>query len=321
MAEYALVESIWRRQRVTSTYMAAMHQVVPPQALSLPPDAMSLGSLPRWVCLAGGGDVQQATPLTAAWILLLHAFSIFDNIEDGDIGPDQPQLPVWLNAAVGLVMTAACALNDLEAVGVGAAAADAIRRTFYPALLPMLAGQHTDLTYASEGEDTPRLESYWAVTEAKIGIPFGLVCWAAGRVTQEASPWLSALEGFGRDLGLLSQIKDDLMDLWPTPHKRSDLGQGRKLSLPVVYALNVLPPAEAEALRCCLDAAATSPDAQTQAREQLIASGAALYLTVQAEQVYQRALRRLDEIGGAAHPLAALRHILASAHPTRGMVC
>ena len=281
--EQALVQAIWQEHALSPAFLEEMGRICPWSALSPAPDDLSLGNLPRWICRSGGGQARAVIPVSVAWNLLLRTFAVFDNIEDGDVSLEQPQLAVWLNAALGLLFTASSALQRLEAYGVEPATAMAIRYQFYPALLPMFSGQHQALTL-----QIPTLDEYWAVTAAKIGTPFGLVCWTAARLARSDAAYLEGWRQFGLGLGVLAQIKDDLLDLWDSERAIGDFRRYNSLALPSVYALDVLPPDEQAELRRCLREAPHSPVREQQARQMVIESGAGVYLAVQSSLQYDR---------------------------------
>ena len=89
----------------------------------------------------------------------------------------------------------------------------------------------------------------------------------------------SALEGFGRDLGVAFQIADDVLDLWGEERATgktlgTDL-EKQKLTLPVIRLLQVASPATAERVRHLLGA--HGPDARRQLRPLLEQAGALDY--------------------------------------------
>lgn len=289
--EPALVQKIWQLQALEPDYVAVMSHLCPLSELAPSPTVLSLGNLPRWVCGGAGGQAAKIIPITAAWNLLLRAFAFFDNVEDGDIARDDPRFAAWLNAALGLVFTAASAMYWLEEYGVAHSLAAEVRRHFFPALLPLLNGQHQDLTSAG-----PTLDDYWRITAAKIGAPFGLACWTAACLAGVSPDQVAHWQAFGRELGILAQIKDDLQDLWDSTHTASDIRRFHPTALPVVYALSVLPPTEHDALRAALSVAQHDPDQAAWALQCIIESGAGLYLVVQSNLYHERLTAALNDL-------------------------
>lgn len=289
--EPTLVQQLWRDQALDPAYMAVMSRLCPLSDLAPAPRALSLGNLPRWICVGAGGQPAHIIPVTAAWNLLLRAFAFFDNVEDGDIACDDPRFAAWLNAALGLIFTASSAMYRLEEYGVDRALAAEVRRHFFPALLPLLNGQHQDLTAAR-----PTLDEYWRIAAAKIGTPFGLACWTAARLAGASTAVAARWQTFGRELGVLAQIKDDLQDLWDSAHTASDISRVHPTALPVVYALSVLPMGEQEALQSALSHAQDDPAQAAWALQCIVESGAGLYLVVQSNLHYQRLTDALTEL-------------------------
>jgi len=94
---------------------------------------------------------------------------------------------------------------------------------------------------------------YFAIVEGKTAA-LTEVCGRLGALYTGANDAIAdQLAAFGRNLGIAFQIADDLLDLTgeeATAGKTlgTDLGQ-QKLTLPLIHALSVLPPGEAETLR------------------------------------------------------------------------
>jgi geranylgeranyl pyrophosphate synthase len=75
-------------------------------------------------------------------------------------------------------------------------------------VLSVCSGQHLDLSLAS-----PDLTTCWKIAEAKSGAAFSLACYVGTRVATSDTQRLQAMEAFGRHLGTIVQISDDLEDL------------------------------------------------------------------------------------------------------------
>jgi len=60
---------------------------------------------------------------------------------------------------------------------------------------------------------SPDLPTCWKIAEAKSGSAFALACYVGTRVSTHQSDRLHHLETFGRHLGTIIQISDDVLDL------------------------------------------------------------------------------------------------------------
>jgi geranylgeranyl diphosphate synthase type I len=266
--------------------------------LALCPDgaeAFSIESLSRWAelpglcCQAAGGCSDWADDLTVAWLLFYAAANIMDKVQDQDepaewwrtLGPGAA-----LGAASGLYFSASLALNLLLYGEHTRPAAAEVIQDFYNSFLEMTSGQYGDLL-----NQNPSLEQYWSYVAAKSGSFFGLACRSAARLAIQDGERLHHFGRYGHHLGVLVQIRDDLDDIRP-PSGGTVPGQRKELSrsLPIVYALAVLPEVEREQLQRRLVAA---PDDETTAREVihlLNEINVPLYLVAEMERHRQLAL-------------------------------
>jgi geranylgeranyl pyrophosphate synthase len=98
---------------------------------------------------------------------------------------------------------------------------------------------------------------------------------------------------------LLIQITDDLEDVYP-PQGSGVHGQRSQFarSLPVVYALEVFPPQQAERLKTCLQQAPLNTEAAREAVSLVDQSNAAAYIMIEIERHKHEALQAL----GRANP-------------------
>jgi geranylgeranyl pyrophosphate synthase len=152
------------------------------------------------------------------------------------------------------------------------------------------------------------LEQYWQQAETKSGAFFSLACRSGARLATSDTVTLSEYNQFGSHLGLLIQITDDLEDVFP-PQGIGIYGQRSQFSrsLPVVYALEVLPQPQRERLELCLQAAPVNAEAAQEAVGLVDESNAAAYIMIELERHRQAALQALEK----ANPLAPARDALA----------
>jgi len=281
MINSGLVSKIWHQSGISSPYLSEMKK------FCLETDASSPGTLaqlPLLFCEINGGNQQQVAPIITAWTLLRHAARLLDDIEDGDAKFKTLPEPVTLNISTGLLFTVGMLLNNLEETGLCPDTASDIRRVFYEELLKVCSGQHLDLTQTAP----TRIEDCWQIVGAKSGVFIGLVCWAGGRVACADQEKLQLYRQFGYNLGLLDQIRDDLADLWSDNAHYSDLQNSNHQSLPIAYALSVLPDDERQKLITHLANSDSGADAVKTSRELIIQSGAGVYLAVQSTYYYQQ---------------------------------
>jgi hypothetical protein len=167
--------------------------------------------IPFLCCEANNGDPKRAVGVTAAWFLLQVAAHLLDKVEDQElelIGLPLRNQGVSTNLSTGLIFVAEWILNHLELDCVDPGAAWDIQREFQETVLSVCSGQHLDLSLTS-----PDLPTCWKIAEAKSGSAFALACYVGTRVATSNSRQLETLGNFGRHLGTIVQISDDLKDL------------------------------------------------------------------------------------------------------------
>ena len=246
-------------------------------------------------CGAAGGQPEDAVDISAAWLLFYVAAHVFDNVEDldkpeawyADYGPGMA-----LNTGCGLFFTASLALQDLLNDPNHLPAALEINRAFQEQMLIMSSGQHDDLT-----RQLINLDQYWKIAEGKSGAFFQLACWAGARLAIDDPIALENFSEFGKRLGLLLQLLDDLGDINPSPDNPA-LANPKELlhSFAIAYAMTVFPEAQQKSL---LENLANSPQDKESARQVinlLGSSGVDLYLLTEIERQRSLALQALNNI-------------------------
>lgn len=181
-------------------------------------------------CVAASGEPEKAVPLAAAWILYLFAARVFDDLQDEE-GLDHPWNTSGQKQALakGLYALgiAGTALKHTQADsdtcwGISEAFSDAIKE-----------GAFAQAELSVTIQDVS-LKRYFEGAAAKTGLIFATGAWVGGRLSS-AEPESHALESlydYGLNIGIMSQIIDDCVDL-----SSSDLVKGM-LTLPVIYALS-----------------------------------------------------------------------------------
>jgi len=290
------LEKLWISSGAWPDYIQVMRLALnTDQANSAAPGLGSsrLAGLPGLCCQAAGGERDRADNLTLAWLLYYSAAQLLDSVQDND----EPEAwwvgqgaSVALSAFSGLYFSASQALNaisqDQRTQALGAEIAEDFFRTF----LVMGSGQHADLTRASL-----TLEQYWQQAETKSGVFFSLACRTGARLATNRAENIREYAQYGRHLGLLIQITDDLEDVFP-PQGAVTNGQRSQFarSLPVVYALDVFPPHLAERLRLCLQAAPHDVEAAQEAVSLVDQSNAATYVMIEIERYKEEAMKALE---------------------------
>ena len=279
---------MWAAAEIDAAYAAILRTIVAPRLpTALHPDTATLTDLVELCCLANGGERRACEHVAVAWNILYTALYLLDSVEDGDLnaGPWAQWGPgAAVNLSTGLLATTGALLSRIEDAGVGVAITQRVRAEFFHTLLNMTAGQHHDLTL-----NQPTLEQCWQIAEAKSGRLFGLACYAGALLAGVEEQLATACQQFGQILGVLIQAGDDIDDLWSQDGRSSDLLAGERWRLPVAYAMTVLPPDQREQLRQLLLVAPGDAAAEAQARSQILAAGAALYLAAEARCLNDRA--------------------------------
>jgi hypothetical protein len=166
--------------------------------------------LPFLCCEANGVDPHRAVGVASAWFLLQVAAHLLDKVEDQEldvIGMLHEQ-GMCANLSTGMIFVAEWILNHLELDRVDAGTAWDIQRAFQETVLSVCSGQHLDISIT-----TPDLSTCWKIAEAKSGAAFALACYVGTRAATQQSDRLRHLENFGRSLGTIVQISDDIEDL------------------------------------------------------------------------------------------------------------
>ncbi|WP_207943471.1 polyprenyl synthetase family protein [Actinomadura sp. KC345] len=238
----------------------------------------------------------------AVAVELTHAFSLLhDDIMDGDrTRRHRPAAwTVFGEASAILAGDALLALAGevlLEAPGQGSARA---ARALAAATRRLIAGQALDMDF--ETQKRISLDECVSMASDKTAALLACSC-SIGAVLDGASEDLaSALEAFGADLGIAFQLADDLLGIWGDPActgkpAMSDL-RSRKMSLPVVAALNSDTPEAAQLVELYARPARSgddlSEDALAETAALVEAAGGRAWAEMEAESRIQRAAEHL----------------------------
>jgi len=218
----------------------------------------------------------------AAGIELLHNFSlIHDDIQDhSSTRRNRPTVwTIWgapqaINAGDGMFSLAHVAWLGSSIAEDDPVAFAAIVRSLEAAILRLCEGQFLDMQ--GEGHLDTTSEAYLQMIGRKTAALIGESAWVAARAAGAAETALGSARAFGFELGLAFQIRDDLLGIWgeeqETGKSASTDIATRKMTLPIIEALEAGSPAVREALRACYSSAPSAENEQ-QIRELLEATG------------------------------------------------
>ncbi|WP_330185733.1 polyprenyl synthetase family protein [Nocardia sp. NBC_01503] len=207
--------------------------------------ALTLGTAAMY-----GAEPAAIAPVAAA-IELVHNFAlIHDDVIDGD--PTRRGRPtvwaVWDVPAAVLLGDAlhALAVRVLAAHVPAGEAREAIDR-LESAVIEMCRGQQEDCSF--DGRHPTSVLDYERMAMGKTGALLGCACALGALRAGAGATAVSAMDRFGRELGMAFQYTDDLIGIWGDPgvsgKPSSDLAR-RKKSMPVVTALHSNAPAARE---------------------------------------------------------------------------
>lgn len=185
--------------------------------------------LPQLCTHLVGGDLEDALPATAAWILNDLSSDIFDDVQDQD-GKDR----VWNQ------------WQPHTAISVGLALLFAAQRCLIQLELPVNSMKEVIRKWAETGilaakaqatstSDAQTVEGYFEQIIAKSGTIYSTVAWTGVHIGKGTVAERTAIEEFGLALGILIQLRDDCRDLNPQ-QVLGDLHRG-VLTLPVLHGL------------------------------------------------------------------------------------
>ena len=197
-------------------------------------------------CEAVGGTCHRALPAAAA-VELVHNFSlIHDDIQDDD--RERRHRPtVWsiwgkpqaINAGTALRVFASLTLLRLAERGVSGETQLRAQRILDESSLRLIEGQYLDISYESRLDIG--VADYLEMIDGKTAALIGCSLELGALLGTDDETVLRGLWGFGRNLGLAFQIRDDSLGIWGDEKETgkpvgSDIRR-RKKSFPIVYAL------------------------------------------------------------------------------------
>ncbi|MDP6102682.1 MAG: polyprenyl synthetase family protein [Dehalococcoidia bacterium] len=253
-------------------------------------------------CEALGGELTKALPAAAA-LELVHNFSLIHNdIQDGT--PERDHRPtvwwVWgpaqgINAGDG--MHALARLSLLRQTERGMPSEQALRAaaTLDDACLRLCEGQYLDLTY-QERMDISQ-DAYFQMAEGKTAALMSCAAELGAQMASVDERAMQAMALYGRKLGLASQVRDDIRDLWGAENTELPLAGdilNKRKSLPIVYALQNATGAEKRALGDVYFKRMMAPEDIEKLIGVLDSLGAKEFSQETADNLSQEAIRALD---------------------------
>jgi geranylgeranyl diphosphate synthase type I len=242
-----------------------------------------LAHLPNLCCQAAGGSWPDVQSVQLAWARLYDASRLIDQVQDDD-ALDFDSRSLVLNSAVAIFFESAESIGRLT---------PDVQLGLFAQLRQVVTGQWEDSI-----KTRPTVEEAIRVAELKTGAFLGLGCWLGATAAHAQTATCDALREFGRALGVLLQIHDDLEWL-------EGLGSGQEWrqerfsNIILAHAWHGMSTAQQTGLESTMrrGASADDPDIARQVREDLIQLGgryAGVLLGVQFRARAAAALSRAD---------------------------
>ena len=202
-----------------------------------------------FACQALGGSWERAMPAALA-LELIHNFSlIHDDMQDGDeMRRHKPTVwYVWGSPkalSVGNAMHSAAYQTALALVERGVSNAKALRcsRLLGENSLSMIKGQVQDLQF--EDSLNISIEAYLGMIKLKTGALITCALQMGALLATENNEHVNAFTQYGRSLGRMFQIRDDVLGIWGDEKTTGKAGRSsdndirrKKKSYPIVLAL------------------------------------------------------------------------------------
>lgn len=192
-------------------------------------------------CDAAGGNVEQVMP-AAIPLELIHNFSlIHDDIQDKDeLRHNRPTIwalwgnPKALIAGNNLRIIADITMNKLMETGVPTNKCLRVNSILTQACLEMIEGQYLDIKY--EGETSLTKQLYLEMISKKTGALITAAINIGVILATENQNKLKAFNDFGKYLGAVFQITDDILGIWGKESKT-----GKPVGADIIRKKNSLP--------------------------------------------------------------------------------
>jgi geranylgeranyl pyrophosphate synthase len=302
----AYTEAVWKETGLSQEFSSSLKQALFFSNSGNDARKAQIARLPEICCQGGGGEATLAGPVSAAWFIFNRAAHIMDSVQDGDTPElwwEQRGPGFALNVASAFFFTASKILASLESFGASPPSAGAVRSTFSRLFLQMCEGQHLDLTHSKT-----TLDDYWKIANLKSGLFFATGCRSGAELVLTDAERLDGFETFGKEIGILIQILDDLEE-YQINHSDGKLSfnlTDNSLSLPLSYAFTMLPEGQWLALSEEIEQAKFGADVVESVLNVLDRIGAASYINLELSRHAGLALEALEQ----ARPVETARGTL-----------
>ena len=225
--------------------------------------------LPLLVADCLGEDPAKAVPMGAACEMLHNATLVHDDVQDGD-ETRRGRETVWHRFGVARAINLGDAMFYFTLLLAQRAPVDgrrreALARRLLVETLKVIDGQERE--FALRAGSRPSLPEYFDMVEGKTARFFVLAMAGCAEMLGRDAEVLGGLTGAARELGILFQVQDDVLDLYGDKgrdQRGSDIAEGKR-SVLAVHALESASPDEARWLLEVLDkdrAATSSADVE-----------------------------------------------------------
>tara|TARA_Y100000817_G_scaffold185739_1_gene145161 strand:- start:5300 stop:6343 length:1044 start_codon:yes stop_codon:yes gene_type:complete len=200
------------------------------------------------VCTSFSGTLEMALPPSIS-VELVHNFSlIHDDIEDNDkVRRHKPTLwTIWgipkaIITGNSILVLGNKVLNNMTKNGSTEKDLFLSQRILTESYLKMMEGQFLDISF--EKEKNISLEKYLKMISLKTGalIECSVTLGAIASKKDMDNFLYNLVSTFGREIGLLFQIRDDLLGVWGTDRTGKPVGadiKRKKKSLPIILSLS-----------------------------------------------------------------------------------
>lgn len=243
-----------------------------------------------------GGDDPVGETLAGACALFYAYADVTDDAEDHDLPPDPWGVWGWEQAVnTGNALLFACLQYLFDRLTPERAAP--LVEAFVRGGWVMTAGQHDDL----RGQEGPAasLQAYLTAIQRKSGASFGAYAQAVALANHRERSEAERFRELGERMGMLFQTMNDTHELWGG--RLSPDFANRRLSFPIVLALEQLQGGAAEPLHALLRGPATL-ERQHELVSLLESSGIKGYATLRIEVYRKRARELAATLGVAEEP-------------------
>jgi octaprenyl-diphosphate synthase len=264
----------------------------------------------------GSGFDDSAASLAVAVELVHSATLLHDDVVDlGDRRRGAPAARVLYGNAASIFAGDWLLIEALRRVR--ASRIEGVLDRLLSVIEEMIAAESIQL--ARRGRIEADRAAYFRIAEGKTASLFSFALFAGARAGGLGAPASSALEAYGRDLGVAFQIMDDVRDFAPSEVSDktvfADLREG-KITYPLIIALE-----RDRELNCMLADLLRAPDGQSHARivRAIGATGAFEQAQAAAVELCRRAESRLHDVpeGEGRDLLTDIARAVMCGDPTR----